>query len=71
MAYDTKLDLETGELMTVDEYLDCVGCGAFIDYDGFGFASNGTHEDMDTFIYPSDGDKFIPTDATHIMWYNR
>jgi hypothetical protein len=60
-----------GTLFTVSDYLDMVECGGFIDYDGFGHPSSGTHEDPRHIIKPSDGATKIPPQATHICWYNR
>ena len=60
-----------GDLMTVEEYLDSVEHGAFIDYDGYGHPVKNDMEDANLFIYPSEGDRHIPFDATHIVWFNR
>ncbi len=59
-----------GDLMTVAEYLECVECGAFIDYDGFGYAVKDGMVDEETFMYPSQRHE-LPEDATHILWFNR
>ncbi len=66
----SKSNPKYGDLMTVKEFRGAVAEGWFIDYDGYGNASNGTHVDPDVCIYPSMVDA-IPADATHIMWYNR
>ncbi len=67
------------DVMTVQEYLDCVNCGGFVDDDGMGdvardgliapaeMKSNG----WPAWLRPSDGDRYIPKDATHVVWYNR
>ena len=61
-----------GDLMTVQDWLDCVKCGGFIDYDGHGCLA--TEEKQTNYdIQPSDAaNGFVfPTWATHIRWYNR
>jgi len=58
-----------GDLMTVQEWLECVEGGMFIDYDGHGRpAKDGLMSSM--FISPSRA-RSIPIDATHIVWFNR
>lgn len=56
-----------GELMTLDEWREAVLSGAFNEYDGSGYFSNGTH-------YTRTGDVFtyaIPEGATHVLWFNK
>jgi len=60
-----------GDLLEVEDYLEDVKHGGFIDYDGFGYAVRDGMASRELRIYPSDGDRFIPLDATHIDWYNR
>jgi len=58
-----------GDLMTVAEFRGTVECGGFIDYDGYGSpVKDGKQAGVS--IYPS-LQHLIPTDATHIMWFNR
>lgn len=72
MAYDAKLPHENcRDLMTVDEYIDCVDQGGFIDYDGCGYPVKDGLMDESIIIYPSDHRLKIPKDATHICWFNR
>ena len=64
---------ESGDHMTIEEWLSGVECGGFIDYDGFGELAT---KDMvsDVIIYPSDvteGERVIDPQFTHIVWYNR
>jgi hypothetical protein len=76
--YTTPIDPDD-HVMTVAEYLDNVDCGLFIDDDGMGdVARDGLVSEArmgDTgwpdWIRPSDRDRFIPEDATHVVWYNR
>lgn len=70
MSSYTKPHPNFGHVMTVEEFRESVEDGGFIDYDGWGNPSNGTHMDPNLTIYPSEVDK-IPPDATHIVWYNR
>lgn len=59
------------DVYTVDEFLECVKCGEFIDYDGFGYAVKGGLADKDKRIVPSKAREAIPPDATHVVWFNR
>ena len=61
-----------GDLMTVDEWLENVKSGLFIDYDGFGDLAAAAGQSSCQ-ICPSDVDKGakIPAWATHVVWYNR
>ncbi|KAB1068750.1 hypothetical protein [Methylobacterium planeticum] len=69
LSYSQEVD-EDDHVMTVEEYLDSVECGAFIDYDGFGHpVRDGKHCNVE--VKPSDGRDGIPPDATHIVWFNR
>ena len=58
------------DVYTIEEFLNCVKCNAFIDYDGFGYPVKDGLADEGIQIYPSQIDK-IPKDATHIIWFNR
>lgn len=61
-----------GKLYNYQEFKECCECRGFIDYDGYGFPSNGEKMDMDMRIKPSKflqgwyGEKF-----THVVWLNR
>lgn len=58
-----------GDLMTVQEWLECCESGGFIDYDGHGApVKDGKRSDMR--VWPS-LKHLLPKDATHIEWYNR
>ena len=58
-----------GDLMNLQDWIECCEDGGFIDYDGFGCASNGTKM-TDKHYYPSERNK-IPSGTTHIVWFNR
>jgi len=64
---------EEGEedIMTVEDYLECVEQRGFIDYDGYGHPIVNGKEDKSIFLYPSEGALKIPEGVTHIKWYNR
>lgn len=66
---DTPHDF--GDLFTKEEYLEACQDGGFVDSDGFGHPGDENYHDSDLFIKPSDGDKNIPEEATHVVWYNR
>ena len=59
------------DMMTVSEFVECVDSGCFIDFDGFGYPSNGTHMDPNIHVNPSEVPDCIPSDATHIVWFNK
>ena len=78
--YVRKFSPDEGDLMTVEEYLEAVECGAFIDYDGMGEAVRDglageypvcPETGWPDWIKPSQGVEAIPEDATHILWFNR
>lgn len=58
-----------GDVMTVKEFKEEVECGMFGDYDGSGKpAKDGKMSHQD--IKPSKIEE-IPSDATHIVWFNK
>ena len=69
----TEEKLETGDLIEINEWFECVGMGGFIDYDGHGDLA--TAEGASDFtVCPSMITKKglkLPAWATHILWYNR
>ncbi len=67
----SKPNPDYGDCMTVVEFLECVQCGGFIDYDGWGYLSDGTNYDPDVTIRPSGAPGCIPKGTTHILWMNR
>lgn len=66
------IDPEFGDLMTIQEFIECVKDGTFIDYDGFGNYATATHV-SNAYLQPSDiKDKgFDVLNFTHVLWYNR
>jgi hypothetical protein len=58
------------DVYTVEEFLNCVKTGLFIDYDGFGYPVKDKLADKSIMIKPSKVFQ-IPDDATHIVWFNR
>jgi hypothetical protein len=60
-----------GTVMSMQEFIECVESGGFIDYDGFGhYVKDGKESNI--VIYPSDVLlKKIRTDFDTIIWYNR
>ena len=74
MVYvDGKYD----DLLTLDEFLECVRDGAFIDDDGFGNWATATKKLpgwIDGGVSPSrvsSGQSVPPAWATHVVWYNK
>lgn len=58
------------DVYTIEEFRQNVQNGSFIDYDGFGYPVKNGKADESIFVKPSELDQ-IPTDATHIVWYNK
>lgn len=56
-----------GDLITIEEFKQCVQCGAFIPYDGDGCYATETRMDDDSNVWMDDA----PDWATHVMWFNR
>lgn len=79
-SYGSDLhDYELSDVYTVKGFLEFCECGAFIDYDGYGHPAicidNTGHvqeglSDRMIDVRPSKLDR-IPSDATHIVWFNR
>lgn len=70
--YSDKPD-ETDDVMTLAEFRDGIDCGCFTDYDGYGYAAreeDGEVRMSHTVVNPSSVDR-IPTDATHVVWFNK
>lgn len=66
-----------GDLITIEDWLECVEQGAFIDYDGNGDLleeKDGEFYLIMGSIFPSmvkSGELQIGSDATHVMWFNK
>jgi len=60
-----------GDVMSIEHFVECVKCGGFIDYDGFGhYVKDGQETDIE--IYPSDvKHNMVRKDFDTIVWYNR
>jgi hypothetical protein len=69
--YSTPVDEECGDAMPVDDWLECVAYGFFIDYDGTGHPALDGMMDERIVLRPSDGAAKLPFDCTHVVWYNR
>lgn len=60
-----------GDLMTLEEFINCVNSDGFIDYDGHGRYSDEINM-TDIIIYPSDiKNNSVREDFTHIVWFNK
>jgi len=61
-----------GDLMTMAEWLETVGYGGFIDYDGFGHYATKTEYLDGPVVSPSMVSKgLVDQSYTHIIWFNR
>jgi len=60
-----------GHIMSLEDFIDNVKCGGFIDYDGYGnYVKDGKTTDIN--IHPSDVKHgAIRKDFDTIVWYNR
>lgn len=62
------------DIYPMNEWISCVECGGFIDYDGYGYLALKDKK-SNIQIYPSQiNDPFyIPLlkEFTHVVWYNR
>ena len=60
-----------GDVMSLEHFIDCVDCGGFIDYDGFGhYVKDGKESDVE--IHPSDiKHNMVRKDFDTIIWFNR
>jgi len=71
MPYELSDIPEYGHVMSMDEFLDDVKCGGFIDYDGFGKYVKD-NKSTNVTIYPSDvKNGLIRTEFTEMVWFNR
>lgn len=63
------------DIMTIDDYMDSVDHGMFIDYDGHGHPAverdGKFYEDRRHEIIPSLGRDCFPEGATHVNWFNK
>jgi len=59
------------DVYTVAEFIQAVESGAFIDYDGYGHPVRDGMSDTSIVICPSTAAEDIPSDATHVVWFNR
>lgn len=65
MKFDVEKD-NYGEIMTKEEWLDCVKFGAFVPSDGCGYWGTETHYSYDFNCFSNS-----PEDATHVHWFNK
>lgn len=71
----------SGDLMTINEFIESVKSGNLTDYDGMGDYATSTHyfqqegwPTINPWVYPSDvgTPRFNPPKGcTHILWYNK
>lgn len=66
--YTSKIEI--GDLYTIEEFISMCKAGAFNDYDGYGNPVKNNRMNTDVSVYPSEIDK-IPSDVTHIVWFNK
>jgi hypothetical protein len=70
--YENKNDPDDGDLMTIEEFRNCVATGMLIDYDGDGsFANFDGHWNCPTVLPSTFPALTIPSEVTHVFWYNR
>lgn len=59
-----------GDHMTLQDFIDSVECGAFIDYDGTGYYATEKHI-TDIVVYPSDITMGFDRQWSHVVWFNK
>ena len=60
-----------GELLTMEEFINCCKTGALIDDDGYGNYATATLV-SDIIVRPSDHNNGkLKMQHTHVLWYNR
>lgn len=67
--YTTPLP-DYGDLMSINDFLAAVADKSFVDYDGYGHPVRNNLMNRYFEVRPS-GAKEIPSEATHIVWFNR
>jgi hypothetical protein len=71
MPYELSELPDYGDVMSLEHFIECVDCGGFIDYDGYGhYVKDGKETNIE--IYPSDVEyASIRLEFDTIIWYNR
>jgi len=71
MPYTLRPLSEYGDVMSLENFIECVKDGGFIDYDGFGrYVIENQETDIE--IYPSDvKNNAIRPNFDTIIWFNR
>jgi hypothetical protein len=71
MPYKLSELSKFGDVMSLEDFIGCVDCGGFIDYDGYGrYVKDGQETDIE--IHPSDLKHLsIRTEFDTIVWFNR
>lgn len=62
----TKMDIGE-EIMTIEEFSNCVKCGAFVPSDGSGHWGTETHYTYEGSVWSG----MSPHGATHVHWFNK
>ena len=61
-----------GDCYTIDDFIDCVECGGFNDFDGSGEFVSKTGEVLSRIRCNAEWLRYnTPKDAAFIMWYNK
>lgn len=60
-----------GDTFTMEEFIDAVNSGLFVDSDGYGYYATDNGK-SDIYIYPSDiKENMYRNDFTHVIWFNK
>lgn len=64
---------KNGNVMTIKEFIECVTCGGFIPYDGYGyyFDENMKSETKEHASFDVDELKRMSKKYKYVVWYNR
>ena len=67
-----KEKIHSGDVFTLETFIENCECGGFTDYGGFGYYSDGIYEYEDFVVYPSAiVEGIINRDFSHVVWFNR
>lgn len=58
-----------GDLLTFEQFLECVGSGGFIDYDGYGIWSDGMFVEGERQRLPGEDPDTLREECEELMWF--
>lgn len=70
MEYDEKFSEDSGDLMTVSDFIEGCELTLFTDDDGYGYPVKDGKTTSSFIVVPSKR-TLMPKDATHVLWFNK